>query len=117
MARQNDYDKKKRKTCSLCADHVEAIDFKDVAKLRRYLTEAGKIIPRRVTGTSAKYQRELAVATYHKWAMKTSESIFIYSLIGSLPYRQVTCLDSGIHFTVCSTGGIDHAIPCEIWVV
>ena len=62
MARQNDYDKKKRKTCSLCADHVEAIDFKDVAKLRRYLTEAGKIIPRRITGNCAAHQRMIAKA-------------------------------------------------------
>ena len=62
MARQNDYDKKKRKNCSLCADHVEAIDFKDVAKLRRYLTEAGKIIPRRITGNCAAHQRMIAKA-------------------------------------------------------
>mgnify|MGYP003294542865 CR=1 FL=1 len=55
-------DRKKRKTCSFCADHVEYIDYKDAAKLKRYLTEAGKIIPRRVTGTSAKYQRMLATA-------------------------------------------------------
>ena len=48
MARQNNDDKKKRKNCSLCADKVEAIDYKDAAKLRRYLTEAGKIIPRRL---------------------------------------------------------------------
>ena len=61
MAKQ-DQDRKKRKTCSFCADHVDSIDFKDASKLKRYLTEAGKIIPRRVTGTSAKYQRQLAVA-------------------------------------------------------
>ena len=42
MARQDASDKKKRKNCSLCADKVEAIDYKDAAKLKRYLTEAGK---------------------------------------------------------------------------
>ena len=46
MAKQ-DQDRKKRKTCSFCADHVDSIDFKDASKLKRYLTEAGKIIPDR----------------------------------------------------------------------
>ena len=50
-------DKKKHKNCSLCADKIEKIDYKDASKLRRYLTEAGKIIPRRITGTCAKHQR------------------------------------------------------------
>lgn len=53
---------KKRKTCSFCADHVESIDYKDAAKLKRYLTEAGKIIPRRVTGNCAKHQRMVTTA-------------------------------------------------------
>ena len=60
MARQED--KKKRKNCSLCADKVTSIDYKDAAKLKRYLTEAGKIIPRRITGNCAKHQRALTVA-------------------------------------------------------
>ena len=55
-------DRKKRKTCSFCADHVEYIDYKDAAKLNRYLTEAGKIIPRRITGTCAKHQRMISRA-------------------------------------------------------
>ena len=55
-------DRKKRKTCSFCADHVEYIDYKDAAKLKRYLTEAGKIIPRRVTGNCAEHQRMIAKA-------------------------------------------------------
>ena len=62
MAKQDAQDRKKRKTCSFCADHVESIDYKDAAKLKRYLTEAGKIIPRRVTGNCAKHQRALTVA-------------------------------------------------------
>ena len=62
MAKQDAQDRKKRKTCSFCADHVESIDYKDAAKLKRYLTEAGKIIPRRVTGNCAKHQRQLTTA-------------------------------------------------------
>ncbi len=55
-------DAKKRKNCNFCADHVEVIDYKDAQKIRRYLTEAGKILPRRITGTCAKHQRMLASA-------------------------------------------------------
>ena len=62
MARQNQDDKKKRKTCSFCADKIDSIDFKDASKLRIYLTEAGKIIPRRVTGNCAAHQRMVAKA-------------------------------------------------------
>ncbi|MCM1042842.1 MAG: 30S ribosomal protein S18 [Corallococcus sp.] len=52
----------RRKVCSFCMDKCEHIDYKDVAKLRKYFTEKGKIIPARMTGTCAKHQRELAVA-------------------------------------------------------
>ena len=62
MARQDMQDRKKRKSCSFCADHVETVDYKDAAKLKRFLTEAGKIIPRRVTGNCAKHQRVIATA-------------------------------------------------------
>ena len=62
MARQLETDKKKRKNCSLCADRVESIDYKDAAQLRRFLTEAGKIIPRRITGNCAAHQRMIAKA-------------------------------------------------------
>ena len=61
MAREQ-IDKKKRKNCSFCADKNELIDYKDTQKLRRYLTEAGKILPRRITGTCAQHQRQLARA-------------------------------------------------------
>ncbi len=61
MAREQ-LDKKKRKNCSFCADKLELIDYKDTQKLRRYLTEAGKILPRRITGTCASHQRALARA-------------------------------------------------------
>ncbi len=52
----------RRKVCAFCADKSETIDYKDVAKLRKYLTERGKIMPRRASGTCAKHQRQLAIA-------------------------------------------------------
>ncbi len=52
----------RRKVCTFCVDKVETIDYKDIAKLRRYVTEKGKILPRRQTGTCAAHQRELTVA-------------------------------------------------------
>ena len=54
--------KPKKKVCSFCVDKVEAIDYKDVPKLRRYITERGKILPRRISGNCAKHQRQLTVA-------------------------------------------------------
>jgi len=54
--------KPKRKVCAFCADKVLDIDYKDAAKLRRYVSERGKILPRRMTGTCAKHQRQLTVA-------------------------------------------------------
>ncbi len=52
----------RRKVCNFCVEKVEAIDYKDVSKLKKYLTESGKILPRRITGVCARHQRELAVA-------------------------------------------------------
>ena len=54
--------KGRKKVCSFCVDKVEHIDFKDTAKLRRYLSERGKILPRRTTGTCAMHQRQLTEA-------------------------------------------------------
>ena len=52
----------RKKVCSFCVDKVENIDYKDVAKLRRYTTERGKILPRRISGNCAKHQRQVTVA-------------------------------------------------------
>ena len=52
----------RRKVCSFCVDKVEEIDYKDATKLKRYITERGKILPRRISGTCAKHQRQLTVA-------------------------------------------------------
>lgn len=54
--------KPRRKVCSFCVDKVEQIDYKDVAKLRRFITERGKILPRRISGNCAKHQRQVTVA-------------------------------------------------------
>ena len=51
-----------KKVCEFCVNKVEQIDYKDVPKLRRYLSERAKIVPRRVTGTCARHQRQLTVA-------------------------------------------------------
>ena len=52
----------KRKVCAFCSDKAEFIDYKDIAKLRKYVTERGKILPRRISGTCAKHQRQLTIA-------------------------------------------------------
>ena len=60
--RPNNHRKARRKVCGFCVDKVEKIDYKDIARLRRYMSERAKILPRRVTGTCAAHQRELTVA-------------------------------------------------------
>ncbi len=59
--RGRDY-RSRRKVCAFCVDHVRDIDYKEVGKLRRYLSDRAKIEPRRKTGTCAKHQRLLTVA-------------------------------------------------------
>ena len=54
--------RKRRKVCSFCVDKVADIDYKDVPKLRRFISERAKILPRRMTGTCAKHQRQLTEA-------------------------------------------------------
>ena len=54
--------KGRRKVCQFCVDKVEHIDYKDIARLRRYMSERGKILPRRITGTCAKHQRAITIA-------------------------------------------------------
>ena len=54
--------KPKKKVCQFCQDKIDYIDYKDVAKLRRFVSERAKILPRRVTGTCAAHQRDLTTA-------------------------------------------------------
>ena len=52
----------RRKKCKFCIDKIKNIDYKEYEKLKRHLTERGKIIPRRITGNCAKHQRQLTLA-------------------------------------------------------
>ena len=52
----------RRKVCAFCVDKVDVIDYKDIANLKKYITEKGKILPRRMTGVCAQHQRALATA-------------------------------------------------------
>ena len=54
--------RRRKKVCVFCGDKNNTIDFKDVNKLKRYVSERGKILPRRITGNCAKHQRALTVA-------------------------------------------------------
>ena len=53
---------KRKKVCQFCADKSQVIDYKDAAKLRRFISERSKILPRRTTGTCAMHQRQLTTA-------------------------------------------------------
>lgn len=55
-------DHRKKKLCNFCTDKVVRIDYKDSLKLKRYLTDSGKILPNRITGTCAQHQRAFAAS-------------------------------------------------------
>lgn len=71
----------RRKICRFCADKAQQIDFKDINTLRYYLSERGKIVPRRISGTCAAHQRQLAEA------IKNARQIAL------LPYTQSHAVD------------------------
>ena len=54
--------KPRKRICSFCADKSTSIDFKDINKLKKHISDRGKILPRRISGTCAKHQRELTIA-------------------------------------------------------
>lgn len=63
MARkENNFRKRRKKVCFFTENKIKYIDYKDVELLKRFISDRGKILPRRVTGTKAGYQKELAVA-------------------------------------------------------
>jgi small subunit ribosomal protein S18 len=62
MEKQRMNRKPRRKVCTFCVEKDAVIDYKDTAKLRRFISERAKILPRRVTGTCAAHQRELTIA-------------------------------------------------------
>ncbi len=52
----------RKKVCPFCAEKAQSIDYKEISKLRKFVSERGKILPRRITGNCAKHQRELTIA-------------------------------------------------------
>lgn len=54
--------RQRRKVCAFCVDKIQHIDYKDITRLRRFTNERGKIMPRRMSGTCAKHQRQLSIA-------------------------------------------------------
>jgi small subunit ribosomal protein S18 len=54
--------KGKKRVCNFCIDKIDKIDYKDVSRLRKYITERGKIVPRRISGNCARHQRQLTIA-------------------------------------------------------
>ena len=62
MERTKNFKKGRKKVCDFCINKSDYIDYKDISKLRRFITERAKIVPRRVSGCCAYHQRELTVA-------------------------------------------------------
>ena len=62
MIKRDRMRKPRRKVCQGCVDHIETVDYKDIATLRHFISERGKILPRRVTGICAKHQRKINLA-------------------------------------------------------
>ena len=54
--------RRKKRVCAFCTDKINHIDYKDVPKLRKFVSERGKILPRRITGNCAKHQRKLTIS-------------------------------------------------------
>ncbi len=54
--------KPRKRICSFCADKVDNIDYKDINKLKKYVTDRGKILPRRISGNCSKHQREVTIS-------------------------------------------------------
>ncbi len=52
----------RKRVCSFCVDKVQSIDYKETHKVRKYITERGKILPRRISGNCAKHQRQVTIA-------------------------------------------------------
>lgn len=61
MIKRDKMRRPRKKVCQCCVDKVDTIDYKDVAALRHFVSERGKILPRRITGTCAKHQRKITL--------------------------------------------------------
>ena len=81
---------RRRKFCRFTAEGVTEIDYKDIATLKNYITESGKIVPSRITGTSAKYQRQLSSAI--KSESRFSGSLYAMMIAEGEPSVYSRCL-------------------------
>lgn len=54
--------RRRKKVCAFCVDKIQVVDYKDAGRLKRYMSERGKILPRRVSGNCARHQRQLTVS-------------------------------------------------------
>jgi small subunit ribosomal protein S18 len=54
--------RRKKRVCNFCLDKMDSIDYKDIGRLKKYITERGKILPRRISGNCAKHQRQMTLA-------------------------------------------------------
>ena len=59
---QRPFNRRRKKVCLFCADKIDHIDYKDTVRLKKFVTERAKILPRRISGACAKHQRQLTVA-------------------------------------------------------
>ena len=62
MVKRDRVRRPRKRVCSFCVEKAESIDYKEVGQLRKFITERGKILPRRISGNCAKHQRQLTVA-------------------------------------------------------
>ena len=62
MKRNSKQRRMKKRVCAYCMDKIVSIDYKDISKLKKFVTERGKILPRRISGNCAKHQRALTIA-------------------------------------------------------
>ena len=91
--------RRRKKVCVFCGKENNEIDYKDVAKLRKYVSERGKILPRRITGNCAKHQRALTVA------IKRARHIAL------MPYVQDTRNPSQASFACPYVISLPHIVP------
>ena len=76
--------KGRKKVCVFCVEKVDEIDYKDVTRLKRFVSERSKILPRRVTGTCAKHQRELTTAikrARHRLVVHCAKALYLLTVI------------------------------------
>ena len=59
---QRPFNRRRKKVCLFCADKIDHIDYKDTVRLKKFVTERAKILPRRISGACAKHQRQLTIA-------------------------------------------------------